>query len=170
MGEACPLNKIKIQGRYAMTQSEKTNYRTSLMLKMLLFAALMVAGGVTSSTQAQELAKGTFTLSAETHFGSTRLPAGRYTVSVEPLASTTSPDFRVLVFVRPETKPGPVASVFALASNEACDTPSGLKLSSDGAGLAARSLCLAKQGLMIDFDLSRSSDASKIKAVASVRP
>jgi len=153
-----------------MTQAGNTNYRTSLTLKMLLFAALMVVGGASNLTQAQELAKGTFTLGSETHFGSMLLPAGRYTVSVEPLASTTSPDFRVLVFVRPELKSGPVASVFALASNEACDTPSGLKLSSDGAGLAARSLCLSKQGLMIDFDLSHPSEGSKVKSVASVRP
>ena len=153
-----------------MTQPGKTNYRTSLILKMLVFGALMVAGGPSNSTQAQELAKGTFTLNAETRFGSTLLPAGNYTVDVEPLASSTSPGFRVLVLVRPELKSGPVASVFALASNQGCDTPSGLQLSSDGARFAARSLCLAKQGLMIDFDLSRATDPSKVKAVASVRP
>ena len=48
--------------------------------------------------------------------------------------------------------------------------PSGLTLASDSIGLAARSLCLSKQGLMIDFDLSRFSETSKVKAVASVRP
>jgi hypothetical protein len=153
-----------------MAQPGKTNYRTSLILKMLVFGALMVAGGVSNSAQAQELAKGTFTLNTETRFGSTVLPTGRYTVDIEPLASSTSPGFRVLVLVRSEIKSGPVASVFALASNQGCDMPSGLQLSSDGARFAARSLCLAKQGLMIDFDMSRAIDPSKVKAVTSVRP
>ena len=114
--------------------------------------------------------KGTFTLNTETRFGTTLLPAGHYTVSVEPLTTVTGPASRVLVFDRPETKSGPVASLFAMASPEACDTPSGLTLASDGAGLAARSLCLSKQGLMIDFDLSRFNETSKVKAVASVGP
>jgi hypothetical protein len=152
-----------------MTQSEKTNYRISTIMKLFLFV-LLVAGGISSPANAQDNVKGTFTLSAETHFGTTLLPAGHYTVSIEPIASITSAGTRVLVFVRPETKSGPVASLFAMASAEACDTPSGLTLASDGTGLAARSLCLSKQGLMIDFDLSRFNETSKVKAIASVRP
>jgi len=69
--------------------------------------------------------------------------------------------------VRPESKPGPVASILAMASSEACDTPSGLTLVSESNGLTAKSLCLGKQGMSIDFDLPR-ADAAKIKtAVAS---
>ena len=153
-----------------MTRSDKKqngSFRT--MTKLFLFG-LILAGGVSSSTKAQELMKGTFTLSAETRFGGTLLPAGHYTVSVEPITTINGAGTRVLVFVRPETKSGPVASIFAMASQEACDTPSGLTLVSDSNGLAARSLCLSKQGLMVDFDLSRFSETSKVKAVASVRP
>jgi hypothetical protein len=152
-----------------MTQSKKTRYGSFSIVKLFLFA-LLLAGGVTSSANAQDLVRGTFTLNTETRFGTTLLPAGHYTVSVEPLTTVTSPASRVLVFVRPDAKAGPVASLFAIASVEACDTPSGLTLASDGTGLAARSLCLSKQGLMIDFDLARFSETSKVRAVASVRP
>ena len=152
-----------------MTQSKKTRHGSLSIVKLFLFA-LLLAGGVTSSANAQDLVRGTFTLNTETRFGTTLLPAGHYTVSVEPLTTVTGPASRVLVFFRPDAKAGPVASLFAIASAEACDTPSGLTLASDGTGLAARSLCLSKQGLMIDFDLSRFNETSKVKAVASVRP
>jgi hypothetical protein len=152
-----------------MTQSKKTRYGGFSIVKLFLFA-LLLAGGVASSANAQDLVRGTFILNTETRFGTTLLPAGHYTVSVAPLTTVTGPAARVLVFVRPDAKSGPVASLFATASAEACDTPSGLTLASDGAGLAARSLCLSKQGLMIDFDPSRFNEMSKVKAVASVRP
>ena len=152
-----------------MTQSKKTRYGGFSIVKLFLFA-LLLAGGVASSANAQDLVRGTFMLNTETRFGTTLLPAGHYTVSVEPLTTVTGPAARVLVFVRPDAKSGPVASLFATASAEACDTPSGLTVASDGAGLAARSLCLSKQGLMIDFDLARFNETSKVKAVASVRP
>jgi len=110
--------------------------------------------------------KGAFTLNAETRFGSTVLPAGNYTVSVAQVTALTSSGSRVLVFVRPESKPGPVASILALASNESCENPSGLTLVSESNGLVARSLCLGKQKLAIDFDLPR-AEATKIKAAVS---
>jgi hypothetical protein len=152
-----------------MTQSKNTRYGNFSIVKLFLFALLLAAGGA-SSANAQDLVRGTFILNTETRFGTTLLPAGHYTVSVEPLTTVTGPAARVLVFVRPDAKSGPVASLFATASAEACDTPSGLTLASDGAGLAARSLCLSKQGLMIDFDPPRFNEMSKVKAVASVRP
>src|SRR5271154_149006 len=153
-----------------MTQSKKPRYGSFSIVKLFLFA-LLLAGGVTSSVNAQDLVRGTFILNAETRFGTTLLPAGHYTVSVEPLTTVTGPASRVLVFVRSDAKSGPVASLFAMASTEACDTPTGLTLASNGTSLAARSLCLSKQGLMIDFDLSRFNEISKVKAVASsVRP
>jgi hypothetical protein len=153
-----------------MTRSDKKQASSSRIMTKLFLFALILAGGVSSSTKAQELVKGTFALGTEARFGGTLLPAGHYTVSIEPVTSIAASGSRVLVFVRPETKSGPVASVFAMASAEACDTPSGLTLQSDGTGLAARSLCFSKQGLMIDFELSRFSETPKVKAVASVRP
>jgi len=153
-----------------MTRTDKKQASSSRIMTKLFLFALVLAGAVSSSTKAQELVKGTFTLDTEARFGGTLLPAGHYTVSVEPVTSIAAAGSRVLVFVRSENKSRPVASVFALASTEACDTPSGLTLLSDGTGLAARSLCFSKQGIMIAFDLSRFSETPKVKAVASVRP
>jgi hypothetical protein len=139
-------------------------------IRIVLFALFLVCG-LASSANAQEIVKGTFALNSEVRLGSTVLPAGQYTVFVQPITPMTASSSRVLVFVRPASTSGPVASVFALASQEGCATPSGLKLVSDGSGLVARSLCLGKQGLMIDFDLSHSDEMPRIKAsVASVRP
>ena len=137
-----------------MTGSDKKQASSSRIMTKLFLFALILAAGFSSSTKAQELVKGTFTLGTEARFGGTLLPAGHYTVSVEPVTSVSATSSRVLVFVRSENKSGPVASVFALASTEACDTPSGLTLLSDRTGLAARSLCFSKQGIMIAFDLS----------------
>jgi hypothetical protein len=119
------------------------------------------------AVKAQELVKGAFTLNAETRFGSTVLPAGHYTVSIAPVTAMTASGSRVLVFVRPDSKPGPVASILALASSEACENPSGLTLVSESNGLVARSLCLGKQGLAIDFDMPHAGEAAKIKAAVA---
>jgi hypothetical protein len=148
-----------------MTKSDNTKNRSSLTLKLLLFALFLVCG-ISSSTKAQEIVKGTFALSSETRIGSTLLPAGHYTVSIEPVTSINGSATRVLVFVRPDSKSGPVASVFAMASEEGCDTRSGLTLLSNTSGLVARSLCLGKQGIMIDFDLPRSEKPKAIVAAA----
>jgi hypothetical protein len=147
-----------------MTRSDKGRNSSSSTMKMLLFALLVVCGvaSSTSSARAQEIVRGTFTLNKGTRFGETLLPAGRYMVSVETLTSTRAVGSRVSVFVRPESGTGPVASVFALASQQGCEvTPNGLTLVSDGTGLVASSMCLEKQGLVIDFDLSRPSERGK---------
>jgi hypothetical protein len=137
-----------------MTFFEKARRYNSKTTTVFLSAAILVCG-IASSTRAQELVKGTFTLTADTRFGNTVLPAGRYTVSVQPITSMTASGTRVSVFVRPESKSGPVVSLLAMASQDACENPSGLTLASDGVGLSVRSLCLSKQGLNVDFDLSR---------------
>jgi hypothetical protein len=168
--EACRFEEINSKGKYEMTSPNKAWSYRSLILTCLLYA-LAMAGGASISTKAQDLVKGTFALSGDTRFGATILPAGHYIVSIQPVTSLTAAGSRVLVFVRPESKSSPVASMFAIASQESCDTSSGLTLFSDGNGLVARSLCLDKQGLRIDFDLSRSGEGRGIKAaVASARP
>ena len=134
--------------------------------KKVVLASALVAIALAGAAKAQELVKGAFTLNAETRFGSTVLPAGHYTVSIAPVSAVAASGTRVLVFVRPESKPGPVASILALASSEACDTPSGLTLVSESNGLTARSLCLSKQGLAIDFDITH-NEAAKIKAAVA---
>jgi hypothetical protein len=144
-----------------MTQNSRTC--GSLALRTLLFGFLLLCG-IATPTKAQELVRGSFTLNEEARFGSTILPAGHYTMSVEPVTATTATSSRVSVFVRSSAKSGPVASVFALASQQACEIPGGLTLLSNGAGFEARSLCLGKQRLLVDFDLSHSSVTPKIKA------
>jgi hypothetical protein len=143
---------------------EKITATTKKILAGALFAAMALVGGL----KAQELVKGAFTLNAEARFGSTVLPAGHYTVSIAPVTALSATGARVLVFVRPESKPGPVASILAMASTEGCDTPSGLTLVSESSGLVARSLCLGKQGLSIDFDLPH-AEATKIKAAVATQ-
>jgi hypothetical protein len=158
MGEACPshVREIKIEGKRKVHLMRTNNTRNfTSAAKKLIVGTVLAAVALVGAVKAQELVKGTFTLTAETHFGSTILPAGHYTVSVAPVTALTASGTRVLVFVRPDGKPGPVASILAMASQESCETPSGLTLASESTGLVARSLCLGKQGLAIDFDAPR---------------
>src|ERR1700759_5243311 len=100
---------------------------TNLKAAAKKIALITAVGAVTlvGAAKAQELVKGAFTLNADTHFGGTILPAGHYTVSVAPVTAIAASGTRVLVFVRPDSKPGPVASILAMASTEACDAPTG---------------------------------------------
>jgi hypothetical protein len=145
-----PVHQTKSKGKVIKMKVRKKNaLRSSAVIQMALAIALVC--GVPASFVAQELVKGTFTLSEPVRFGSTVLPAGPYTMSVEPVTST-----KVLVFVRAENKIGPVASLLATASQRGCEVSSrGLSLQSDGTGLVARSMCLHRQELTIDFDLAR---------------
>ncbi len=133
-------------------------------LKKVVLGVVLAGVVVVGAAKGQELVKGAFTLNADTRFGSTVLPAGHYTVSIAPVTAVAASGTHVVVLVRPESKPGPVASILALASNESCESPSGLTLVSESNGLTARSLCLGKQGLAIDFEQPRANDAAKIKA------
>ncbi len=138
-----------------MTRTYKTLLCGSSVKRMLLSAMLLVCGAA-GPAMAQELMKGTFTLTEGTRFGTTILPPGRYTVSIESVTAVKASRSVVSVLVRPEDKIGPVASVLAMATQQNCEaTPSGLALQSDGVRLVARSMCLEKQGLMVDFDLWR---------------
>jgi hypothetical protein len=135
----------------------------------VVFGTMLGAVALLGAAKAQELVKGSFTLNAETRFGSTILPAGHYTVSIAPVTALAASGTRVLVFVRPDSKPGPVASILALASSESCENPSGLTLVSEPNGLVARSLCLGKQGLAIGFDMPHAGEATKIKAAVTAQ-
>jgi hypothetical protein len=156
--------KLNSKRKVHIMRLEKGIATTKKILAGGLLAAIALVGG----GKAQELVKGAFTLNAETRFGSTVLPAGHYTVSIAPVTALSSSGSRVLVFVRPDSKPGPVASILAMASTETCETPSGLTLVSESTGLVARSLCLDKQGLAIDFDLPH-AEAAKFKAAVATQ-
>ena len=131
--------------------------RTKGSAKIIGALLLAMAGmcGLASRAKAQELVKATFTLSGQTRFGSTILPAGRYTVSVEPVTGMRAVGSPVAFSVRPESGSGPMVAVLATLSQEGCD--GGLSLVSDGTGFVAQSMCLDKQQLKLHFDLSKSS-------------
>jgi hypothetical protein len=130
--------------------------RSGFLIKKALLSGILLVCGAAIPVLAQELVRGTFTLSEGTRFGTTVLPKGRYVVSIVPVTAMTSSGNMVSVFVRPEDKVGPVASMLALATPKGCETtPSGLNLLADGAGMAVHSMCLEKQGLFVDFDLGR---------------
>ena len=123
-------------------------------IKRMLLPGILLVCGAAGPAMAQELPKVTFTLSEGARFGTTLLPPGRYTVSIEPVTPMKASGSLVSVLVRPEDKIGPVASVLAMATQQGCETaPNGLALVSDGIRLVARTICLQKQGLMVDFDL-----------------
>jgi hypothetical protein len=129
---------------------------SSSSIKRALLSGMLLVWGAAIPMMAQEIVRGTFTLSEGARFGTTVLPPGRYVVSIVPVTAMTSSGNMVSVFVRREDKVGPAASVLALATQKGCETtPSGLNLQADGAGLAVHSMCLEKQGLFVDFDLSR---------------
>jgi len=135
-------------------QSENRTNGSVKMIGALLLATIGVFG-LAGRAKTQELVKATFTLARETRFGSTVLPAGRYTVSVEPVTGMRAVGSPVAFSVRPESGRGPMVAVLATLSQEDCE--GGLALVSEGTGFVAQSMCLDKQQLKLHFDLSRSS-------------
>ncbi len=135
--------------------NEKNMTRVSRITRVLALAVVAMFG-TTTFTPAQELVKATFTLTRDTRFGNTVLPAGRYTASVEPISGMRPVGSSMAIVLRPESGTGHVASVLATASREGCE--GGLTLQAEGNGFSAQSMCLDKQQLVLHFDLSRSGN------------
>src|SRR5258708_38614143 len=95
-----------------MTGSEKKQASSSRTMTKLFLFALILAAGFSSSTNAQELVKGTFTLGTEARFGGTLLPAGHYTVAVVPVTTVNAPRPPLSHFVPPVQKYGTSPSSF----------------------------------------------------------
>jgi hypothetical protein len=136
-----------------MMRQEKTTIGGLRIVGALLLAVIGVSG-LASLAAARELVRAKFTLSAETRFGATVLPAGRYELLVEPISAMRAVGSPVAISVRSEDG-ARMAAVLAKASQQDCDA-SGLTLHSDGSGFVAQSLCLQAQQLTLHFDLSRS--------------
>jgi hypothetical protein len=142
----------------------------------VVLLGLMAACGASSPLFGQETVAGKFTLTEGTRLGKKLLPAGAYTFSIEPTGTLQSVSSIqgarqvVQVIVRPETKAGPTAVIFAVAtrSTEALDS-SKLVLASVNNGMAMHSMYLNKQGLVLDFDWMSPKDKSPMLAQA-VRP
>jgi hypothetical protein len=120
-------------------------------------ALALIGAGAATRVVAQELVKAKFTLTAETRFGATVLPAGQYTLFLEPINSIRAVGSPVAITVRSDNGNGPYLSVLATASQEGCGKDE-LKLNASGTGYVAQSMCLGTQQLMLHFDGSRSGN------------
>jgi hypothetical protein len=130
---------------------------TSVLGAGILAALALIGVGAVTRVAAQDLVKAKFTLTSETRFGTTVLPAGQYTLFVEPISSIRAVGSPVAITVRSETGNGPFVSVLATASQEGCGKDE-LKLNPNGTGFVAQSMCLGTQQLMLRFDGSRSGN------------
>ena len=135
----------------------KSIYSSRLMRVALL--GLVALWGAASPLLGQETVSGKFTLTENTRFGKRFLPPGDYKFLIEPTGtlqsvnSIQSAHHAVLVIVRPETKAGAIAVIFAMASRSghALDS-SKLVLEPANHGMVLHSMYLDQQGLVVDFD------------------
>ncbi len=139
----------------------------------IVLLGIMVLCGAASPLLGQETVGGKFTLTENTRFGERFLPAGAYTFSIEPIGTLQSVNsiqgtrHVVRVIVRPETKPGPIANIFAIASRSAHALDSSkLVLVPMNNALVAHSMDLDQQGLVLDFDWSSPKEKTQIYAQA----
>jgi hypothetical protein len=147
------------------------NYRKSALVALLGLAALC---GAASPLLGQETVGGKFTLTENTRFGKKFLPAGAYTFSIETagilqsVSSIQGARQVVQVIVRPETKAGPTAIMFASATRSTKPLDSSkLVLASAKNGMAMHSMYLDKQGLVLDFDWWIPKDKTQMLAQAA---
>jgi hypothetical protein len=154
--------------------SESIYYRTRA--KLALFGALAICG-TASPVFGQEILAGKFTLTENTRFQNSVLPAGRYKYSIEPLGNIQSlssiqgVDHLVLVVVRPEITSGPKAAFFAMASRGVRNAePNGLALVYENNEKVADALYLEKSGLLVDFDGRGAKGKGQVLAQKAVRP
>ena len=135
-------------------KNNKSVYRGRILATLAL---ALIGAGAATRVVAQELVKAKFTLTAETRFGATVLPAGQYTLFLEPINSIRAVGSPVAITVRSDNGNGPYLSVLATASQEGCGKDE-LKLNASGTGYVAQSMCLGTQQLMLHFDGSRSGN------------
>ena len=147
----------------------------SKMARVVLLG-LMALSGAARPLFGQEMVAGKFKLTETARLGKKLLPAGAYTFSIEPAGTLQSVSSiqgarqAVVVVVRPETKAGPIAAIFAMASRSGQSRDaSKLVLEPGNDGMAVRSMYLDQQGLVLDFDWSSSKDRTPMLAQA-VRP
>jgi hypothetical protein len=153
------------------TLLSKSIYCSALGRVVLL--GLVALGGAGSPLLGQETVGGKFTLTENARVGEKFLPAGAYTFSIEPTGTLHSVNsiqglrHVVRVIVRPETKAGPVAILFAMASrsSHALDS-SKLVLAPVNNEMVMHSMDLDQQGLVLDFDWSSPKDKTQMLAQA----
>jgi hypothetical protein len=153
VGEACPFVNTHLKGGFAMRNNNSV-YAAGMLATLAL---ALVGAGAAGRVAAQDLVKAKFTLTSKTRFGATVLPAGQYTLFVEPISSVRAVGSPVAVTVRSENGSGPHVSVLVTASQEGCGKDE-LKLNASDTGFVAQSMCLGTQQLMLHFDGSRSGN------------
>jgi len=155
-----------------VTLLSKSIHRSTFARVVVL--GLMALCGAASPLLGQETVAGKFTLTENTSLGKKFLPAGAYTFSIEPVgilqsvSSIQGARQVVQVVVRPETKAGPVAIIFAMVTRSArALEASKLVLAPVNNGMAMHSMYLDKQGLVLDFDWWSPKDKTQILAQAA---
>jgi hypothetical protein len=154
------------------TRINKSIYYIRFVKTALL--GLVLLGGAASPLLSQEtVVAGKFTLNESTGFGNKFLPAGAYKFSIEPTGILQSVNSiqgarrLVQVIVRSETKAGPVAVIFAMASRTARTLDSSrLVLAPVNNGMVVHSMYLDQPGLVLDFDWSSPKGKTQMLAEA----
>jgi hypothetical protein len=148
----------KIEWRNEMNKLQKKSLRMCSVGTMFLLG-LLAFGATSEPALGQETVQGKFTLPVEARLGKTVLSAGDYKFSVVPLGTLWSVDSiqavnsHVLVVVWGSVKGGPITSLVATASKPAdILNPKMLDFRVDAAGVTIHSMCLEKNGLMLEFN------------------
>ncbi|HEV1992897.1 MAG TPA: hypothetical protein VGR03_01045 [Candidatus Acidoferrum sp.] len=154
------------------TLQSKSIYHSAFVRVVLL--GLMALCGASTPLLGQETAGGKFTLTENTRFGKKFLPAGAYTFSIEPTGTLQSVNSiggggqPVLVIVRGERKPGPIAVIFAMASRTShALNSSKLVIAPVDNGMAVSSMYLDQPGLVLDFQRWNRKDKTQMLAQAA---
>ena len=92
-----------------------SNNRSVYGAGILATLLALTGAGLAARVAAQDLVKAKFTLTSETRFGTTVLPAGQYTLFVDRSARGASGGSPVAVTVRSENGSGPYVAVLATA-------------------------------------------------------
>jgi len=142
-------------------------------VKTALLGLVALCGAASPLLSQENIVAGKFTLNESTGFGNKLLPAGAYKFSIEPMGILQSVNSiqgagrLVQVIVRSETKAGPVAVILAMASRPAHALDSSkLVLAPMNNGMVVRSMCLDRQGLVLDFDWSSPKGKTQMLAEA----
>src|SRR5213080_4511766 len=148
--------KFKWRNKMA-TLLSKSIYVSTVARVVLL--GLMAFCGASSPALGQETVAGKFKLAESTRFGNKLLPAGVYTFSVAPVGLVQSVGAiqgawqPVVMVVRPESKPGRIAIIVALASRRSHSINANkIVLGPESDGTAMRAMYLDQEGLVLDLD------------------
>ncbi|MFI5057911.1 MAG: hypothetical protein ACHQLQ_06980 [Candidatus Acidiferrales bacterium] len=152
-----------------MNRLQKKSLRMRFVGTVVLLG-LAVFGGTAIPAFGQDTVQGKIMLPVEARLGKTVLPAGKYNFSVvtmgniRSVGSIQAGSSHVRVMVWSTTKGGPFANVVAMASRGA-DTPNPkpLDIRADGSGMMIHSMCLAKLGLVIKFNESKTKNVMRAR-------